>query len=1337
MEGPFPINQHYFLFNYTTWWVDDDLDDLKSTVSTIKAVLLDAEERSVTSQLVKDWLEKLRDVLYDADDLLDDFSTEALGKDLLGGNKLTKEVRLFFSSSNQFAYGLKMGRKMKAIKARLISIGSEAKVFNLVERDRPAETSFMTKKRQQTHSFEREDEIIGRDDDKAALLKLVLESESEENVSFIPIVGFGGLGKTALAQLVYNHERAKNHFELKMFACVSDDFDVKVIVANIIKSVTDLAPDQNLEMDQLQKQLRHKIDGKKYLLVLDDIWNEDPGKWYSLKKLLMGGAKGSRIIVTTRSLRVAEITNKCESHVLKLKGLSDNDAWSLFKRIAFEQGYVDSTSSAFVEVGKQILERCGGVPLAIRTIAGTLSLKKTVNEWHSFKEIELAKISQIEGYILPTLKLSYDHLPSHLKHCFTYCRLYPKDHEIDVRTLAQFWIAQGFVKQLNPSQSFEEIGFGYFKDLVERSFFQELVEYGNGDMICKMHDLMHDLAESVAGMESSIIDSNKISSDVGEKCRHISINPSLIPLFKGKKLRTLLRSPNMGTQNLSQETWDFVIANCRCLRVLKLNGLDFENISPSIYKLKHLRYLDLSWNPHIKNLPKSICKIQNLKALKLDWCDRLQELPKKIERLVNLTHLLCHCCYGLTYMPRGIGKLTSLEKLSAFVVDKDGSHGGADLSELRLLNNLRGELTIRNLGFGKKLRTLLRSPNMGTQNLSQETWDFVIANCRCLRVLKLNGLDFENISPSIYKLKHLRYLDLSWNPHIKNLPKSICKIQNLKALKLDWCDRLQELPKKIERLVNLTHLLCHCCYGLTHMPRGIGKLTSLEKLSAFVVDKDGSHGSADLSELRLLNNLRGELTIRNLGFVKNAKEKFKAANFKEKQHLRSLALLWDGGNDDDDEKSLEDLQPHPNLKELCIEGWRGDAKFPSWLSLHTNLVRIAILGGNFKNLPSFAQLPCLENLEITDLTELEYMDDNNPKGSQGEPQLFFPSLKHLSLWDCPNMKSWWRTTKPNDDDPNEDDATVMGTSTMAFPCLSSLFIENCPLTSMPLYPSLDYVLTLWNTSSRPLKQTIKMNINAKAPSTSTSSLPLSKLKSFHVDNIEGLDTHTLDECLQHLTGLKNLEIRDCKEVDLEGMQWEPLKNLSRLVIDNVPKLVSLPIGLQHLVQLKTLEIENCSGLRSLFPVFQHLTFLEGFSVSNCKELELSAAGIQIFQNYTSLCSLSLGNIPESRHLPELLQHLTNLQELDLIDLPNLTSLPDEMRCLTNLQMLQIIGNPQLKERCRRDIGTDWHKIAHIPEVIINGLIQPNLLLKVQTGKKEDTSEYLVVVLGGIQIHDIH
>ncbi|PPD77040.1 hypothetical protein GOBAR_DD26047 [Gossypium barbadense] len=261
------------------------------------------------------------------------------------------------------------------------------------------------------------------------------------------------------------------------------------------------------------------------------------------------------------------------------------------------------------------------------------------------------------------------------------------------------------------------------------------------------------------------------------------------------------------------------------------------------------------------------------------------------------------------------------------------------------------------------------------------------------------------------------------------------------------------------------------------------------------------------------------------------------------------------------------------------------------------------------------------------------------------------------------MKSWWR--KRSIDDDNEDDTTVIGTSTMAFPCLSSLEIANCPLTSMPLYPSLDDDLRLVKTSSRPLKQTMKMNITGTTPSSSTSSLPLSKLKAFHVHKIEGLDTHMLDEYLKHFTGLKKLTIGDCKEVDLEGMQWQALKNLSHLEIINIPQLVSLPLGLQHLVQLKRLEIRNCSGLRSLFPVFQHLTFLEVLVVMNCEELELSAAGFQIFQDHTRLRSLALENIPKCRHLPEWIQHLTNLQILSLVDWPNLTSLPDEMRRLTS------------------------------------------------------------------------
>ncbi|KAK9041382.1 hypothetical protein V6N11_016485 [Hibiscus sabdariffa] len=1050
------------------WNFKDDLNDLKRTVIRIQAVLLDAEEKSVISNLVKVWLQELKDALYDAEDLLDDVHTEALRKDLMSGNKLLKEVRVFFSSTNQFAYSRKMGRKIKAIKARFTSIQSQTSELNLVQRDHPLETHLMVKRRQQTHSFVPKDEIIGRDNDKAALLKLLLniESQNEENVYFIPIVGIGGM------------------------------------VANIIKSVTNQAPDQTLEMDQLQKQLRDKIDGKRYLLVLDDIWNEDGEEWNNLKKLLMGGARGSKIIVTTRSRTVAKITSKCEPYVLK--GLSDDDAWSLFQKIAFDQRSVDSRKPTFLIIGKQILGRCVGVPLAIRSIASTLSIKETEDEWSFFKDNVFARIVQKDG----------------------------------------------FVKQSNPSLPLEEIGLEYFKDLVERSFFQDVQDDADRETskmhdilddfleergTCKMHDLMHDLAESVAGKESDILYSNLNAREVDENCRHLSVDFSSNPLFKPNKLRTLL-------------------------------------------------------------------------------------------------------CF-----------------------------------------------------WDKRYHTV-----------SEATWDSIISNCRCLRVLQLHKSDIDTIPHSIHKLKHLRYLDLSNIGDLKILPKSVCKIQNLQVLKLRGCMDLEELPKKIEKLVNLTHLPCEGCWSLTHMPRGIGKLTLLQTLSLFVVDKGGSHGAAaaDLSELGGLNNLRGELRIKNLGWVKNAKIEFGAAKLKEKQHLRSLVLEWSGDNDDED-KSLEDLQPHPNLKELKVIGWRrGDVKFPSWSSLLTYLTAIEIRDCNaFKYLPSFAGLAHLQRLWIEGLTKLEYMEDSEPGGERGESESFFPSLTSLTLIKCPNMKSWWRNN-------NDDNGTEIRASTMRFLCLSSLHIEYCPLTSMPLYPSLDDELTLINTSSRPLKQSIQMNI-----ATSTSSLPLSKLKSFHVDTIEADERQlnkSLSGWLQQLTSLRGLKISNCKELDLEGIQWETLKNLSDLEISDIPQLVSLPLSLQHLVQLKRLVIRNCSGFKSLFPVFQHLTSLETLKIFNCKELDLSAAGIQILQDYTSLRSLHLDNIPKCWHLPVWLQRLTNLQTLYLSNMSNLTSLPDEMASLTSLEGLSIRQSPQVEERCRKDIGADWHKIAHIQIIWANGTLVQDL-----------------------------
>jgi hypothetical protein len=345
------------------WGVKDEIRKFMETVSTIRAVLLDAEAKQHNNE-VKVWLERLKDAMFDADDLLDDISTEALRREVMTRNKnKAKEVRNFFSTSNQLAYGLKMGHKVKAMRERLDEIAVDKNKFHLEERSEERQVRF--KAREQTYSVVRADDVIGREDDKEPIIGSLLNPNVEEDVSILPIVGIGGLGKTTLAQLVFNDEEIKKHFEQKWWVCVSEDFDIKIIVEKILKCVKNKTP-KNLEMNTLVNDLQKEVNGKRYLLVLDDVWNEDLEKWRKLKDLLMGGARGSRILVTTRSIKVAQITQTVQPHLLK--GIDEQQAWSLFQKMAFVEGEEPKNITRFVEIGKEILKKSVGIPLAIRTI---------------------------------------------------------------------------------------------------------------------------------------------------------------------------------------------------------------------------------------------------------------------------------------------------------------------------------------------------------------------------------------------------------------------------------------------------------------------------------------------------------------------------------------------------------------------------------------------------------------------------------------------------------------------------------------------------------------------------------------------------------------------------------------------------------------------------------------------------------------------------------------------------------------------------------------------------------------------------------------------------------
>ncbi|KAK9689270.1 hypothetical protein RND81_09G047900 [Saponaria officinalis] len=236
---------------------------------------------------------------------------------------------------------------------------------------------------------------------------------AEEIVSVISIVGFGGLGKTTLAQLVFNDERVKKHFDLAKWACVREVNDHKEVLGKILKALSDHMSYNDLSREQIQSQIREAVKEKKFLLVLDDIWLD-------LISLLQCGNRGSKIVVTTRSDVVASVVGTVPEPY-KLGLLTPEESWTLFKLLAFRKGQEESNPT-LAQIGKEIVGNCGNVPLGIRVVGSLLYSKHTEKEWELFRDAQLSKAKLVDlGNIMPVLKLIYDYLPSALKQCFAYC----------------------------------------------------------------------------------------------------------------------------------------------------------------------------------------------------------------------------------------------------------------------------------------------------------------------------------------------------------------------------------------------------------------------------------------------------------------------------------------------------------------------------------------------------------------------------------------------------------------------------------------------------------------------------------------------------------------------------------------------------------------------------------------------------------------------------------------------------------------------------------------------------------------------------------------------------
>ncbi|KAL5737090.1 hypothetical protein ACOSQ2_031888 [Xanthoceras sorbifolium] len=987
------------------WGVDREMKRLQSLLSTIQAVLEDAEEKQIKEKALRDWLRKLKAAAYMVDDILDECTTEAA---LLESNgqysSLTNKVLTSFFSSlhpHNILFRRKIGSRMRDIRERLDEIAEERSKFHLIEGGAERRSDVIANR--QTGSILTQSQVYGRDEDKERIVECLVEKVfGFDGVSVYPIVGLGGLGKTTLAQTVFNDERIGSHFELRIWVCVSEDFSVRRIIKAIIESAT-RATCEDLDLDPLQKRLQEILNGRRYLLVLDDVWNEDQEKWDSLKYVLACGSKGASVIVTTRITTVASIMGTLPLH--QLSGLTEDDCWSLFKERAFRHE-TEERRPNLVELGKKIVKKCGGVPLAVKSLGSMMMYKSDESQWLSVIESELWNLPQPENSILPALRMSCSNLPSKLKQCFTYCAIFPKDFVIEKEFLVQLWMANGFIpftERLDP----EDIGNEFCNELCWRSFLEDLGEDDFGfSKGFKMHDLVHDLARSI--MEDECLTQNiESSANVSKRTFHYALignsqKPYIFPdaLYRVETLRTFLMHSADDDPNYALP---FDFSRLSSLRVFDARGdarvVGRKKLSSSISCLTHLRYLNLPCTK-IQMLPKSICTLYNLQTLNVNECYYLRKLPKHINRLKNLRHLYLDRCEQLSQMTPKIGQITCLKTLTCFIV---GKKIGCHLDELKGLN-LGGMLHIKHL--------------QSVENL-QDAKEANLVEKRNLRKLYLSWTDHDNNFPS---QEHDEKVLEALKPHANLKEFRISgyngakfpfwmgdnSFNNVVSIELIDCHNCSQLPP-LALLPSLQTLyLCgmsQMMYIDDHFQSG-GTIRGFPSLQSLTID--------DLPSLRRFSREGGrellpcltslvivscpKLTLPHLPAV----EQLKVSECNEVvlgsiSNLKSLISLSVSGNTELNYLPHGMLLNLTSLKELSISGFSKLKCLPTELVNLIALETLGILGcEEFESFPDqgMVGLKCLKYLNFDCCMKLTSL----PEGIR-----HLSCLETLTFWGCPAL----------------------------------------------------------------------------------------------------------------------------------------------------------------------------------------------------------------------------------------------------------------------------------------------------------------------------------------------
>ncbi|CAN0900465.1 Disease resistance protein RPM1 [Linum grandiflorum] len=817
------------------------VEDIKHELASMRSFLEDSSNSNAThSKLRQTQIAHVRDLVYDVEDTIDQFIYHrskwwsSSRHNLTGYLRTTLCFPLFFWERRQIA--TKLGEIDSLIKA----IPERYRRYQLEDNNNQASTANKGECAPTSDSesalFLKEEELVGIEASKKTITRWLTGGDSR--LTTVSVVGMGGSGKTTLVANVFKSPAVKRCFDCCTWITVPRSFVIEDLLRSLIRELNKSAPvvggltiDElnRMEYRDLVENLMNHLERKKYLIVLDDVWNASV--WSRIKVSLPDGQNGNRIILTTRMEDIALYSGG--SYIFHVKPLEKNKSWELFCRRAFSR----QCPPQLHDLAADIVEKCQGLPLAIVSMGGLFSTKRcSVAEWTRVRDNLQWELSnnQILEPIKSILLLSYYDLPYRLKYCFLYCCMFPQDYKIWCGRLTRLWMAEGFVEVEVDGITPEEVASRYLNELIHRNMLQSVdSQLSVNDRMCKMHDMYREVGLMIAKQDKFfyICDAGRSPAAVNceeENHHRLSVHQAsnnnagdIIKVVEGMpRIRSLFVASINGCTPFSLGALNGT--RLRLLRVLDLEDAPVEELPHHMENLFNLRFLNL-FGTQVKRLPSSIGKLQNLQTLDI-LSTKVATLPKEIMKLQKLRHL------ATGYVKRTASKEYNVMYGICVL-------SGSDISCLKNLQSLRlveaSKDLIKQLGHMTQLVVLGITNVKGKSQMDDLCRS--IKKMPCLQQLSIAAgnedeiLEFDELGQSP-PLPCLQYLSLYGK--LDKFPNWVSSLPSLIDLQMHW----SRLPKEedplqhLHRLQSLSNIVLNNAYQGTELnfARGFDNLRTME-----------------------------------------------------------------------------------------------------------------------------------------------------------------------------------------------------------------------------------------------------------------------------------------------------------------------------------------------------------------------------------------------------------------------------------------------------------------------------------------------------------------------------